>query len=83
MGHLHAQFVDATDKTRGLLHAMLEPLLADELHRFHQGASGVPQQDPIDGVVDVGAQAGSIQEGGLQIHRLGQMQLLRGLRAQD
>ena len=62
---------------------MLEPLLANELHRFHQGASGVPQQHPIDGVVNVGAQAGGIQEGGLQIHRLGQRQLLRGLGGQD
>jgi len=58
-------------------HPVLESLAANELHGLHQGAGGVAQQDPIDRVVNVGAQAGRVQERALQIHRLGQAQLVR------
>ena len=78
VGHLDAQLVDAPDETLGCLHPVLEPLATNELDGLHQGAGGVPQQHPIDRIVNGGAQAGGIQEGAFQIQRLGQVQLRWG-----
>ncbi len=77
MGHLNAQGVDARDKNLRLFHPVFEALVADQAHRFHQGAGGVAQQDPIDRVVDVGLQAGGVQKGAFQIDRRGQTKFLR------
>jgi len=61
-----------------LFHAVLEPLATNQLDGFHQRASGVTQQNPIDRIMNVGAQAGGVEEGTFQIHRLGQGQPLGG-----
>jgi len=53
-------------------------LVADQEHGLHQCARDIAKQDPIDGVVDVGTQAGAIQKSAFQIHRFGQVQFLRG-----
>ncbi|MGD0411198.1 MAG: hypothetical protein ABSC18_05795 [Verrucomicrobiota bacterium] len=64
MGHLDAQGVDARDEPLRFFHAVFETLIADEPNRFHQRAGSVAQQHPINGVVDVGLQAGGVQKGG-------------------
>ena len=85
MGHLNAKPVDAREEALRLFHAVLEPLAANQLDGFHQRASGVTQQNPIDRIMNVGAQAGGVEKGALQIHRLGQGQPLGGggARAQE
>lgn len=52
--HFHAQPVHAADELLGGFDAMFEFLLPDEADGLHQGAGGIAQQDPIDGVMDVG-----------------------------
>jgi len=74
MGHLDTQFIHPTQEDFRLLHPVLEPLVADQAHRLHQGARGVAQQDPVDRVVNVGLYAGGIQEIGFQVQRLVQVQ---------
>ena len=78
MGHLHAEFIDATDKALGGIHSVLEPLFPNQPHRIHQREGGVPQQHPINRVVNVSLQRGGIDEGVLQVQRFGQLQCLRG-----
>lgn len=60
---------------------MLQTLIANQFDGFHQGARGIAEQDPIDGMVDIGDEAGGIQKGAFQIQRFGQLELLLGLRA--
>ena len=81
LGHLNAERIDPGKKAFRRGHAVFESLLADQSHRFDQRARGVAEQDPVDGKVDVGFQAGGIQEVTLQIQRLLQLQLLRLLPA--
>ena len=78
MGHFDAKAVEAGDKSLRFFHAVLEALVADQAHRFHEGAGGVAQQDPVHRIVDVGFQAGGVQKGAFQIQRLGQMKGLWG-----
>ena len=77
VGHFHAQPIDPTDELLGRFHAMLQALLANEAHPFHQRASRITQQDPIDWVMEIGGQASGIQETEIQIQRFFQVKLFR------
>ncbi len=61
-GHLHAQGVHVAEECQWLQgHAVLQSVLADEDGGLHQGAGGVAQQDPVDGEMDVGFDAGAVE----------------------
>ena len=62
-------------------HALLQPLPADEERGFHQRARDVAQEHPIDRKVNVGLEAGGIEEHLARIHRLEQRERLEQLRA--
>jgi len=50
-------------------------LVSDETDGFHQTSGGIPQQNPIDGIVDVGLDAGGVEEASLQIQCRSQSKL--------
>jgi|GEM_PF-793764 len=56
-------------------HASAQASLTDQERGLHQRAHPIPQQDPIGREVDVGFEAGAIQEVLLQVQRLPQAQL--------
>ena len=56
----------------------LSDRLADEQGGFHQGAGGVAQQDPVDGEMDVGFQAGAVEIYIIIADRLWQAECLGG-----
>ncbi|MDO8540749.1 MAG: hypothetical protein Q7S40_09970 [Opitutaceae bacterium] len=53
---------------------MPQALVANQRDGLHQGAGGIAQQHPIDGIVDVGLDAGRIQEASVKVDRLFQPQ---------
>ena len=65
MSHLDAEPIDACDENFGWFHPVFQSLLANQSGGFHQSPSCISEQNPVDGVVDVGGHTGGIQEAGL------------------
>ena len=76
MSHLDAKPIDARDEDFRRLHPVFQSLFPNQGGRFHQSPSCIPEQDPIDRVVDVGRHTGGVQEAGLQIDRLRHLEFL-------
>ena len=76
MSHLDAKPIDARDEDFRRLHPVFQSLFPNQGGGFHQSPSGIPKQNPIDGVVDIGRHTGGIQEAGLQIDRLRHLEFL-------
>lgn len=61
-GHFHAEGVDVAEEGKRLLgHSVAQTGPANEDGRFHEGAGGVTQEDPVDGVVDGGFETGAVE----------------------
>ncbi len=62
MGHFNAEFIHLPDKLFGRIDAMIETVLADLDDTADPRLCSVPQQDPVDGKVNIGLHAGGVRE---------------------
>src|SRR6185369_3451232 len=74
--HLDAKPIHATHEDFRLFHPVFESLLANQPHRLHERARSVAEEDPVDGKMDIGFNAGRIHKIRVQIQRCWQLQLL-------
>ena len=71
--HLDAEPIH--DPETSIFHPVFESLLANQPHRLWRARS-VAEEDPVDGKMDIGFNAGRIHKIRLQIQRYLQLQLL-------
>lgn len=75
-GHFHAVGVDVAEEGEGLLwHAVPQAGAPDEEGGFHEGAGGVAQQDPVDGIMDGGFEAGAVEVDVAEVDGLGEAEI--------
>ena len=61
-GHFHDEAVDVAEEFKRILgYPVFEALAADDDGGFHQRAGEVAEQNPVDGEVDVGFEAGAVE----------------------